>query len=470
LTAADVPGAFPDPSNVGVILGAASGGLVDVDLDCPEARAAAPLVLPPTDLIGGRESAPDSHWWYAVEDPPAKASDAYLDPTAAATLLELRSTGGQTVVPPSMYPADPEKGHTDPERCVWHHHGEPAHVSIERLRTAVRGVAAAALLGRYWPPSRRHAAALALAGGLRRAGWLEEPAVTFVTAVCAAARDSEVANRVGCVRDTFARAVDEHVTGWPTLAKSLGDRGEAISGCVTEWLGISPGGRRPSGDPNIRDRLPAAAPRWNPPAPLPEMPPVPAFPLHLFPSALADYWSAAAESLGYPVDFVAVPALPLLGAAVGRSIAVEVKRTYREPPLLWCGLVAPPGAAKSPSLAFAQGPLPRLSERWVPEYLEQMKEYRATAMRYDQDVKGWKKDGCMGEPPEEPDRPTVRQLVYSNFTVETLIRGNHARPRGIAVCKDELSGLVCALNQYKGAVSGRRRRWSRGVRPSIRPN
>src|SRR5262245_40198556 len=51
------------PLNVGVVLGAVSGGLVDVDLDCIEAITLAPRFLPPT-MVHGRVSKPQSHRWY----------------------------------------------------------------------------------------------------------------------------------------------------------------------------------------------------------------------------------------------------------------------------------------------------------------------------------------------------------------------------------------------------------------------
>ena len=63
-----------------------------------------------------------------------------------------------------------------------------------------------------------------------------------------------------------------------------------------------------------------------------------------------------------------MPALPLLGAAVGRSRAASVKRTYAEPALLWAVLVAPPGRAKSPALRFAKGPLSSHTRRWREQY------------------------------------------------------------------------------------------------------
>src|ERR1700739_3509626 len=50
--------------NIGLQLGATSGGLTDFDLDCNETIAIAPVVLPRTDAIFGRASKPDSHWLY----------------------------------------------------------------------------------------------------------------------------------------------------------------------------------------------------------------------------------------------------------------------------------------------------------------------------------------------------------------------------------------------------------------------
>ena len=51
---------FPpqDPCNVGVLNGTPSGNVLDVDLDCPEARRIAAQLLPATGWIFGRPSSP----------------------------------------------------------------------------------------------------------------------------------------------------------------------------------------------------------------------------------------------------------------------------------------------------------------------------------------------------------------------------------------------------------------------------
>jgi hypothetical protein len=65
-TQADLAALFCDAhSNIGILLGEPSGNLADVDLDCPEAVAAARGLLPHTGWVSGRYSSRYSHHWCA---------------------------------------------------------------------------------------------------------------------------------------------------------------------------------------------------------------------------------------------------------------------------------------------------------------------------------------------------------------------------------------------------------------------
>ena len=92
------------PQNIGVILGEPSGDLTDVNLDCSEAIQLAPQFLPPT-LSFGRPSKPKSHWLFTAK---GAETERFSDPipdedSKHKTLVELRSTGSQTVFPGSTH-------------------------------------------------------------------------------------------------------------------------------------------------------------------------------------------------------------------------------------------------------------------------------------------------------------------------------------------------------------------------------
>jgi hypothetical protein len=206
---------FSNGTNIGVLLGAASGGLVDIDLDSPEARKLAPIFLPRTELVHGRPGNPASHFWYRTSDSlhPQKYSDC-----DGKTLVEIRSDGQQTVVPPSIHPTG--------EHITWAREGEPSSVSVDALGAAVAKLAAAALLARNWPErGARHDAAMALAGMLLRGGWTEENCIGFVQAVALAAGDEEMRHRKKDVISTVKRlAAGGMVTGAPSLANLVSDK------------------------------------------------------------------------------------------------------------------------------------------------------------------------------------------------------------------------------------------------------
>jgi hypothetical protein len=232
LTEADLPHYFNGhPQNIGVLLGAVSGGLVDVDLDCPAALALADRFLPSTAAVFGRQSKPRSHRLYRVTGP-TPPTRRFQDPLAApddATLVELRADGCQTIFPPSVHPSG--------EVVRWDADGEPEEVDAATLARAVQHLAAAALLTRHWPGrGARHDTALALAGALLRAGWGEEEAEAFIAAVAEAAGDEETRDRVRTVASTVARLADGgEATGLTRLRGLIDAR---VVDALVSWLGL----------------------------------------------------------------------------------------------------------------------------------------------------------------------------------------------------------------------------------------
>jgi putative DNA primase/helicase len=220
--------------NIGVILGKASGGLTDVDLDCPEAIAAAGYILPRTAVFG-HASKPASHWVYRTNlcETQDRAALKFMGSDKTG-LLEVRMGAGglaaQTVFPPSTHVSG------EPIEWVDRGPGEIAEVDGAELVISARRLAAAAELARNYPKvGGRHDAAFVLGGFLTRCGFTPPRLATFVEAVGAASLQP------GDKRRDMARTARDGAgaakrAGFPALAETFG---EGPAKKVAEWFGYA---------------------------------------------------------------------------------------------------------------------------------------------------------------------------------------------------------------------------------------
>jgi hypothetical protein len=222
---------------VGLLLGAPSGGLIDVDLDHPKALRLRDIFLPPTSMVTGHAGRPRSHHWYRiqVDDPKdLPATRTYKMPPKIGQgqgdmIVELRSTGAQTVIPPSIHPStEPYRWEGEP----WGGETGPTVVIGRMLEVQVALLALGAVLLDNWPDKGgRHEAYLALAGGLLRFGkgvhpYWERNLPVVIEGLAIASRDSDgprarVSEVMGTTLERL-RAVDGKATGFPKLAEIIG--------------------------------------------------------------------------------------------------------------------------------------------------------------------------------------------------------------------------------------------------------
>ena len=132
-TPEDIDFRFPLRGNVGVILGAPSNGIIDIDNDCDAAARIAAKLMPATATFG-REGRPMSHRIYKC---PGAASQSFKHD--GKTIIEIRSDGAQTIFPGSTHP--------NGESIEWTDNGRTfADIDRETLEAMVAQVAAASLL------------------------------------------------------------------------------------------------------------------------------------------------------------------------------------------------------------------------------------------------------------------------------------------------------------------------------------
>jgi RecA-family ATPase len=231
---ADLPAHFSADTNIGILLGQASGDLVDIDLDCAEALALAPYFLPFTACRFGRKSTPLSHWLYRAPPSPLN-TQRWLDTQAKAdSILEFRTNGAQTIFPGSVHLSGETIDFEFADKVP-----DPATVAPGDLARACNMLAAASLIARHWPTEGgRHHAALATAGWLLRAGKDVDEVEIAVEAIATLAGDDEIKDRVRAVRDTDANLkAGRNITGLPTLSTIFGER---VAARLKQWVNPDP--------------------------------------------------------------------------------------------------------------------------------------------------------------------------------------------------------------------------------------
>jgi bifunctional DNA primase/polymerase-like protein len=231
LGATDLPRYFRDGRNIGIVLGGPIS-IVDVDLDNPLAIAVSDLLLPNT-VQSGRQKSLWSHYWYLCDPVPTTkkytlpkfmAARLMVEP-GEAVLAELRSTGHQTVVAPSIHPVDGD-------RYLWHP-GEICEIDGEVLAELVLDVAIAALLALNRPLGSRTSFAIYAAGylnlrfGADRAGRIVEAA--------SMAFDEEHEERMLAVRSSLQKPVGDDPVVDVTLAAELERLAPGVLDAISRW-------------------------------------------------------------------------------------------------------------------------------------------------------------------------------------------------------------------------------------------
>lgn len=221
---------FAADDGIALKCGEPSGWRVDVDLDCPEAIAAARELLPNTQLIHGRLSKPSSHWWFVCKDiKTTQFTDVKPDAKGAGPMLvEIRSTGGYTAGPPSVNPSG--------ETLEWEIQREAMEIEPTALYEAVREVALVAILARHWQEYGHHAIG-PLAGFLTLGGCPSAVRIITLAAKIAGASSDQQRDARNFAETTVSKVkAGEKVTGGPTLQEHLQD---ALVDKMRGWLRLA---------------------------------------------------------------------------------------------------------------------------------------------------------------------------------------------------------------------------------------
>ncbi|MGK7882837.1 MAG: DUF3987 domain-containing protein, partial [Crocosphaera sp.] len=164
------------------------------------------------------------------------------------------------------------------------------------------------------------------------------------------------------------------------------------------------------------------------------------------PQEMADPLTWIADVLGSnPLSMLTI-LLSVVASLTNPDTKLElIKSTgFYAKPILYTGIVAESGSAKSPTMKTIISPFKKLQNEADVRYKEQLE-------KYEEDMRAWKatKKNDRGEEPIEPAPP--REYFTNDATAEaiSLIQSNQP-DKGLLMEFDELSGLIKSANAYRG--------------------
>jgi hypothetical protein len=172
------------------------------------------------------------------------------------------------------------------------------------------------------------------------------------------------------------------------------------------------------------------------------------FPLEVLPTPLLKFVQEASASLPAPPDLVAVPLLSVLATGIGSSRTIELKPNWQESATIWTAIVAKPGMKKSPAMDLVMTPM-KQAQSWLKA------DYENAVVNFDNEMARYLAE----KNSEKPIEPRMKQLFTTDATLEAMAELLEHNPRGLLFMRDELSGWVRGMDQYRGGRGADRQTW-----------
>jgi putative DNA primase/helicase len=197
--------------NLGLLLGPKSD-VMDVDLDCTEAKEMADLILPKPFAKFDRGTSDSGHYLYrATTCGPTKK---FSGNGPKSTLVELRGDGSQTMIPPSIHPNGSHLRFTDINQ-------DAPEVKYADLLKSVSFLAACSEVAQRWVSGQRHELALSFSGLCLKQEVDPQLLVNIIQRICKKTGDQEAQDRMNCVRTSVGKPHDE-LRGYNGLVDCIG--------------------------------------------------------------------------------------------------------------------------------------------------------------------------------------------------------------------------------------------------------
>lgn len=184
------------------------------------------------------------------------------------------------------------------------------------------------------------------------------------------------------------------------------------------------------------------------------------FPVDVLPGPLKEFTTMGAASMACDPAYLALPLLSALGASIGNSRRLRIKRGWDVPPIIWSVLIGESGTTKTPAFKLVMRSFYARQGEHLKQYAEDSKQHQIDLSKWEKEMAAWKRDKSLdSEPPEKPSAPQAQRFLVSDTTVEALAPMFLQNPRGLMLSRDELSGWLGSFDRYSAGAGGDAAHW-----------
>lgn len=162
------------------------------------------------------------------------------------------------------------------------------------------------------------------------------------------------------------------------------------------------------------------------------------FPLSVLPDEVRNYINDLNYCLNYSKDFLAIATMWALATINGNKYKLRVKNGWISATTFWFAAVGESGVMKSHPIDTVISAIKHID--------------RETKSVYDHDLEQWEVEESSCQRSKQRNttpRPKFKQIIVSDFTLESLHLVHNINRRGIGLYKDELVGFLHDMNKYR---------------------
>jgi hypothetical protein len=188
---------------------------------------------------------------------------------------------------------------------------------------------------------------------------------------------------------------------------------------------------------------------------------LPPFPLNVLTPRWREWLERASLGAGVQPEHVAVPLLGVASSLIGTARRIRASTSWSEPMTLWTCIVAASGDRKTPGVNVTLRALDLIEREHSDAVTAARLAHETRRQNANEATKHWKnrrKAAFDGEPLQNPPPMPAEAIDPGDFieprlyatdpTIERLAPLIRARPRGLMLIRDELSGLFANMGRY----------------------